>query len=235
MLFKTGECKTSCTSVWLANWRIHSVANGTFDDITNLQEIYIWGTGLGCVPGVGRYVEIDRYWTQRTPRCPSNCTTDTYYLPSDNGGMCLNCPDGSHAAGIGAAGIGNCTFSLLDTTTVPTSTISSATTTTPAPLCDTGTSPFILAEDSLCVPNVIYPSPNVSQCVFDKSWEYIKSHKVMFKTGGLGKKMRLGWKVWVCSLSHPCGDDKNDLVCFTYSEFHHVFVPWGLNSELRVV
>ena len=39
------------------------------------------------------------------------------------------------------------------------------------------------------------------------------------------------WEVRVC-MEHPCATDKNDRVCFTYSEAHHVFVPWGYKSHL---
>lgn len=41
---------------------------------------------LGCVPGVGPDVLIDRYYTTKTPRCPANCTGDTYYVPGT--GIC---------------------------------------------------------------------------------------------------------------------------------------------------
>ena len=30
------------------------------------------------------------------------------------------------------------------------------------------------------------------------------------------------WEVWVC-MEHPCATDKNERVCFTYSEAHYVF------------
>ena len=241
MLFKTGECAASCTGLWLENLHIRFVANGTFDDITNLQQLYVWNNFLGCVPGVGPDVEIDRYYTQKTPRCPSNCTTGTYYLSSDNGGICLNCPDGSHTLGIGAAGIDNCTYPLVTTTTgvttttTPTpTTTSSAATTTPAAFCDETTSPFILAGDTLCVPNHLFPAPNVAHCVFENMWEDVVENKHLYNIGGLGKKMRDMWQVWVC-MEHPCATDKNDRVCFTFSEAHRVFVPLGYNSRLRIL
>ena len=59
--------------------------------------------------------------------------------------------------------------------------------------------------------------------------------KGIFNTGGLGEMMRPPvWEVWVCVVSHPCALD-DDIVCFTYNEVKDVFVPWGLNSVIRVV
>jgi len=84
------------------------------------------------------------------------------------------------------------------------------------------------------VPNNLYPAVNVSHCVFDYTWEDVRKNKHLYKTGGLGKKMSNAWQVWVCA-EHPCATDKNDRVCFTYSEENHVFVPWGYNSVLRLL
>ena len=106
--------------------------------------------------------------------------------------------------------------------------------TTPAPLCDGETSPFKLVEDTLCVPNHLYPASNVSHCVFERTWKDVLDNRHLYKTGGLGKMMCDEWQVWVC-MEHPCATDKNDRVCFTYSEAHHVFVPWGYNSLLNLL
>jgi len=116
----------------------------------------------------------------------------------------------------------------------PLSTTLSATTPPPAPLCDGATSPFSLAGDTLCVPNNIYPTPNVLHCVFAHTWEDVVKNRHLYKTGGLGKMMRDTWEVWVC-MEHPCATDKNDRVCFTFDEEHRVFVPWGYNSHLRIL
>ena len=43
------------------------------------------------------------------------------------------------------------------------------------------------------------------------------------------------WKVWVCGAQLPCAIEEQDWVCFTYNEFHDVFVPWGYNRELLIV
>ena len=52
--------------------------------------------------------------------------------------------------------------------------------------------------------------------------------------GWSGKKDATVWEVWVCVVAHPCVFD-DDLACFTYNEMKGVFVPWGLNSVIRVV
>ena len=109
------------------------------------------------------------------------------------------------------------------------------TTTTPAPFCDGETSPFFLAGDTLCVPNNLYPAANVSHCEFAHTWDDVAENKHLYRTGGLGKKMSGAWQVWVCQGAHPCSDNKKDTVCFTYSEVHRVFVPWGYNSDLRIL
>ena len=100
-------------------------------------------------------------------------------------------------------------------------------------LCDGETSPFFLAGDTFCVPNNIYPAPNVSHCVFENTWQDVRKDNYFYRTGGLGKMMRDGWEVWVC-MDHPCCTNKNDKVCFTYNVVHHVFVPWGYNSHLHI-
>jgi len=119
------------------------------------------------------------------------------------------------------------------TSPIPSTTLSA--TTTPVPLCDGTTSPFVLAVDTLCVPNNIYPVPNVSHCVFGNTWKDIITMKARFYTGGLGKLMTNDkWEVWVCQVDHACSATENDRVCFTYSEEHHVFVPWGYSRHLHI-
>ena len=59
-------------------------------------------------------------------------------------------------------------------------------TTTPAPLCNRETRPFVHAGDMLCVPNNVHPVGELtelskcgSQCTF-----WLETNKMMFKTGG---------------------------------------------------
>ena len=245
VLSKTGSCETSCTSLWLANLQIMAVANGTFDDVGSLQQLYLQRQWLGCVPGVAATVEIDRYWTTKTPRCPSNCTMDTYYVATE--GICQHCPGSSYTFGIGGAGVENCTYppttssTLTPTTTLSPSTTSPATTPTPTSTpqlhdCGGETVPFATASgDMICVPKHIYPHPEAEHCVFNHTWTDVIRAPDVFATGGLGKLLRAEWKVWVCAAAHPCVAREGDQACFTYSERHAVFVPWGFNSALRVV
>ena len=92
-----------------------------------------------------------------------------------------------------------------------------------------------MKDIDLCVPNELYPAENVSNCVFDKTWGDVKRLKGVMATGGLGKKMRDGWEVWVCGVQLPCAYEAEDWVCYTYSEKHEVFVPWGYNLQLGLV
>lgn len=45
------------------------------------------------------------------------------------------------------------------------------------------------------------------------------------------------YEVWVCTLEplDNCVTRPNDAMCFTFNEQHEVFVPWGYNSELRII
>ena len=88
---------------------------------------------------------------------------------------------------------------------------------------------------ALCVPEHLFPAPEVEHCVFDKTWLDIAEQRDLFATGGLGKKLMAEWKVWMCGADVPCSVREGDLVCFTFSERHQVFVPWGYNSELKIV
>ena len=58
--------------------------------------------------------------------------------------------------------------------------------------------------------------------------------KERFFTGVLGKVMtEFKWEVWVCQVEHPCSVSEKDMVCFTYSEENHVFVPWVFNLFVK--
>jgi len=99
---------------------------------------------------------------------------------------------------------------------------------------------------SACVPSDLYPSANTSHCRMTSSWESITSSEEeysKYRTGGLGKLMTMDkYEVWLCSLSAataldsalPCMIPVGDAICFTYSEEHRIFVPWGLNSALNL-
>jgi len=71
----------------------------------------VFGNPLGCVQGVPDSVtsfDTNAVWYgyYETARCSDNCTQHTVYVPSD--GVCVQCPDGTHAHGVGAL---NCSVS----------------------------------------------------------------------------------------------------------------------------
>jgi len=106
----------------------------------------------------------------------------------------------------------------------------------PKTICVDDNLPFSTASGgTVCIPRHIYPSPEAQHCVFGKTWKDVIRNRDLFATGGLGKKMRDGWEVWVCAVAHPCVERKGDWACFTYFERHEVFVPWGFNSALNVM
>ena len=103
------------------------------------------------------------------------------------------------------------------------------------------------ARAKCCRPT--WGSPEMSMCSLDDSWEIlvakVQAGKVHLKTGGLGTSsvrkqdgsgLRFG--VWLCVRSSedyhvPCDTD-GGAFCFVYDEVDAKFVPWGLNSELRL-
>ena len=65
----------------------------------------VYGNLLGCVQGVPDSVyffDLNAlgHGYYETARCGDNCTEHTVYVPSD--GVCVQCPDGMHAHGVGA-------------------------------------------------------------------------------------------------------------------------------------
>ena len=55
-------------------------------------------------------------------------------------------------------------------------------------------------------------------------------------TGGLGRKMIPNKiEVWVCSRPDRCATSEEDFMCYVFDEQEHVFLPWGRNSELKIV
>ena len=65
----------------------------------------VFGNPLGCVQGAPdsvTYFDNNAVWYgyYETARCGDNCTEHTVYVPSN--GVCVQCPDGTHAHGVGA-------------------------------------------------------------------------------------------------------------------------------------
>ena len=86
------------------------------------------------------------------------------------------------------------------------------------------------------MPTEIYPAQEVAHCVLDQTWQEISLQWDSFFTGGLGRELVVDeWEVWLCASDVPCALERGGLVCFTYSEAHQVFVPWGDNKHLSLV
>jgi len=67
--------------------------------------LQVYGNPLGCVQGVPDNVTQFDTWSphlgyDKTAICSDNCTEHTFYIPSE--GMCIQCPYGTHARGVGA-------------------------------------------------------------------------------------------------------------------------------------
>jgi hypothetical protein len=76
--------------------QIESVADVTWP--SSLVYLILLGNPLGCFQGVPEHVVIDDYVTTR--KCPSNCTTATFYDASAD--ACLPCGAGTFVVGVGA-------------------------------------------------------------------------------------------------------------------------------------
>jgi hypothetical protein len=122
----TFKYNTALRKIWLAGNRLEAMHPQTFQHNAALEELEIWDNPLGCVPGVPEDVVIDKaainYGARETPRCPSDCTTATYY--DDSTDACFPCGAGTFAVGVGA---------------VTCSRVASASTATPSTAAPTGT------------------------------------------------------------------------------------------------
>ena len=197
-------------------------------------------------------------------RCPDNCTVGTFFVYFSNTcptagdgicdepvwcdvgtdcfdcqdmldysmcdgyrtGFCLPCPDGLITEGVGAVGAESCVHPV-------TSVISNTSAPTPSP-CASDSLPFSVAGTALCVPHGLFPAPSVQDCLLDKTWRQLRTLDSNLSTGGLGKDMVAGeFEVWICTRHSSCGSAEGAM-CFTYSEGLEVFVPWGLESVLKL-
>ena len=248
VLHRTGNCAEDCKGpdIWLSPFRIKSFAEDVFRGLPLLGTIslahgmYTWDEDVGCVPISESMRVTDSFGrTVQTPRCPSNCTPGTYFKADAH--VCLLCPEGKYTWGVGAVNCSDIQISSSSSSTSVAPTAPSPFTTTPSPnatiiICEGDTKLSTVNGIDLCVPLMLYPAENVSHCIFDKTWEDVQANRYIFQTGGLGNKMRgPEWKVWVCGAQLPCAIEEQDWVCFTYNEFHDVFVPLGYNRELLIV
>jgi hypothetical protein len=76
-------------------------------------------------------------------------------------------------------------------------------------------------------------------CTCPLTWRDLHRNFTFFeatsRTGGLGKLMvEDKYENWWCTNEHMCAPS-GDFMCFVWGEVERRFIPWGLNSELKLV
>ena len=76
-------------------------------------------------------------------------------------------------------------------------------------------------------------------CTCPLTWRDLHKDFTFFeytsRTGGLGKLMvEDKYENWWCTTDHMCAPP-GDYMCFVWGEVERRFIPWGLNSELKLV
>ena len=76
-------------------------------------------------------------------------------------------------------------------------------------------------------------------CTCPLTWRDLHKDFTFFestsRTGGLGKLMvEDKFENWWCTIDHMCAPS-GDYMCFVWGEVERRFIPWGLNSELKLV
>jgi hypothetical protein len=76
-------------------------------------------------------------------------------------------------------------------------------------------------------------------CTCPLTWRDLHKDFTFFestsRTGGLGKLMvEDKYENWMCTIDHMCAP-AGDYMCFVWGEVERRFIPWGLNSELKLV
>jgi hypothetical protein len=76
-------------------------------------------------------------------------------------------------------------------------------------------------------------------CACPLTWRDLHKDFTFFestsRTGGLGKLMvEDKYENWWCTTDHMCAPS-GDYMCFVWGEVERRFIPWGLNSELKLV
>jgi hypothetical protein len=76
-------------------------------------------------------------------------------------------------------------------------------------------------------------------CTCPLTWRDLHTDFTFFestsRTGGLGKLMvEDKYENWWCTIDHMCAP-AGDYFCFVWGEVERRFIPWGLNSELKLV
>jgi len=95
--------------------------------------------------------------------------------------------------------------------------------------CEEPLVPTAAGARVLCMPAGLQPRPEVAHCgALNHSWaDIIRAPPGRFTTGGLGRHLLEDrFEVWVCDRGRACA--AGGVVCYTFSEEHRLFVPWGL-------
>jgi hypothetical protein len=76
-------------------------------------------------------------------------------------------------------------------------------------------------------------------CTCPLTWRDLHRNHTFFeaisRTGGLGKLMvEDKYENWWCTAEHMCAPP-GDFMCYVWGEVERRFIPWGLNSELKLV
>ena len=264
-LSRTGGCVEDCSHLNLRNRGIVTITIGTFDglaglsylslhgnqitqhppdlfrNLTALESFSIYDNPLGCVYGVPEDVDMDSYALRNgfyeTPRCPANCSINTFYDADMD--VCLLCPEGKFTWGVGAVNCSEFDPSCSSSRTTASPTTPSPTTmpSPPAPiLCEGDEQTLSVNRMDLCAFSKLYPTEKLFHSIFDQSWGGVEENKYMLQTGGLGENMQGNeWKVGGCGAQLSCEIETHDWVCFAYNECHDVFVPLGYDRELLIV
>jgi hypothetical protein len=86
----------------LSGNKIAKLEPGAVGNLSSLEYLNIYDNPLGCVSGVADHVQIDpgalSNGFYETPRCPENCTINTYYDADKH--VCLSCPENTYRDGL---------------------------------------------------------------------------------------------------------------------------------------
>ncbi|KAJ1472131.1 REJ domain-containing protein [Baffinella frigidus] len=77
---------------------------------------------------------------------------------------------------------------------------------------------------------------SVSACSLNATWVDVILRARLPAVGGLGPLSEMPrFQVWLCEEGHACANGTSAFFCFVFDEEKRVFVPWGPDSQLRLV
>ncbi|EKX31687.1 hypothetical protein GUITHDRAFT_122127 [Guillardia theta CCMP2712] len=98
------------------------------------------------------------------------------------------------------------------------------------------------SADSSPLPLVDTALLSFPECVERRDWGAMLElmNNGTAATGGLGLLMEPPLESWICIQEHPClqrvaDAQPSDMMCFVYHEVDRVFLPWSINSLLKLV